>query len=181
MASAFTHAFFAAAMGGAYAPARAPARFWLLSMLCAVLPDADVLAFSFGIPYGSMLGHRGITHSLAFALALGFSVAALCFRDAPNRRALALFFSLATASHGVLDALTNGGLGVAFFAPFHGARYFFPFRPVEVSPIGIGSFFSEWGLAVIKSELLWVWLPASLTVGLVLTLRLLLRRARGRG
>jgi inner membrane protein len=145
-------------------------------MLCAVLPDADVLTFAFGVPYGSMFGHRGLTHSLAFALLLAFAVVALFFRDEPNRKALVLFFFLATASHGALDALTNGGLGVAFFAPFSGARYFFPFRPVVVSPIGVGSFFSEWGLAVIESELLWVWLPAGAVVSLVL----IFRRLRGR-
>ena len=141
-------------------------------MLCAVLPDADILSFAFGVPYGSMFGHRGITHSLAFALVLAFAVVFLFFRDAPNRKALVLFFFLATASHGALDAMTDGGLGVAFFAPFSGERYFFPFRPIVVSPIGIGSFFSDWGLAVIKSELLWVWLPASFVVALVLILRL---------
>ena len=171
MASAFTHAFFAAAMGGVYARGRVPARFWVLAMLCAVLPDADVLAFDLGIPYGSMFGHRGVTHSLAFALALGFASAALFFRDSPRRTSLALFFSLATASHAVLDALTNGGLGVALFAPFSGRRYFFPFRPIEVSPIGVGEFFGEQGLVVILSEVLWVWLPAGLCVALVLIFR----------
>ena len=176
MASAFTHAFFAAALGGMYATRRVPARFWVLAAACAVLPDADVLAFDFGIPYGSMFGHRGITHSLAFALLLGFAVSALFFRDSPNRRALAVFFSLATASHGALDAMTNGGLGVAFFAPFTGERYFFPFRPVEVSPIGVREFFGEWGLAVIRSELLWVWLPAGLCVALVVIFRRLTTR-----
>ena len=177
MASAFTHAFFAAAMGKVYAVGPQPARFWPLSMFCAVLPDADVLGFAFGVHYDSMFGHRGLTHSLAFALLLSCAVVALFFRDAPNKRALAAYFFLVTASHGALDALTNGGLGVAFFAPFSGERYFFPFRPVEVSPIGLGSFFSEWGVAVIKSELLWVWLPSALAVVIVLSLR----RLRGRG
>lgn len=172
MASAFTHAFFAAAMGEVYAARPQPARFWLLSVLCAVLPDADVVGFAFGVHYDSIFGHRGMTHSLAFALLLACAVIFLFFRDAPNRKALAVYFFLVTASHGVLDALTNGGLGVAFFAPFSSERYFFPFRPVEVSPIGLSSFFSEWGVAVIESELLWVWLPASLVVALVLILRL---------
>jgi inner membrane protein len=171
MASVFTHAFFAAAMGGAYARRPPSARFWLLAVLCAVLPDADVVAFAFGVPYGSMFGHRGLTHSLAFAAALGVAVAFVFFRDAPNRASLAIFFSLATASHAALDALTDGGLGVALLAPFGGGRYFFPFRPVRVSPIGAGAFFSEWGLAVIRSELLWVWLPAGLCLGAVLIFR----------
>jgi inner membrane protein len=61
-------------------------------------------------------------------------------------------------SHGLLDAMTDGGLGVAFFAPFHNERFFFPWTPIRVSPIGAG-FFSARGLTTLKSELLWVWLP----------------------
>ena len=129
------------------------------------------------IQRGGRLVPHGKLHGRAYLLA-GCAVVALFFRDAPNRKALAAYFFLVTASHGVLDALTNGGLGVAFFAPFSGARYFFPFRPVEVSPIGLSSFFSEWGLAVIESELLWVWLPASLLVAFVLIFRRLRGAAR---
>ena len=68
------------------------------------------------------------------------------------------FLFVCTMSHGVLDAMTNGGLGVAFFAPFHNERYFFPWTPIRVSPIGVG-FFSARGLATLRSELLWVWGP----------------------
>ncbi len=56
--------------------------------------------------------------------------------------------------------MTNGGLGVAFFAPFDNTRYFFPWRPIQVSPIGAKAFFSAAGWRVIKSELIWVWLPS---------------------
>ncbi len=35
--------------------------------VCSVLPDIDVLAFHFGIPYASEFGHRGFTHSIFFA------------------------------------------------------------------------------------------------------------------
>ncbi|HEX7809721.1 MAG TPA: metal-dependent hydrolase, partial [Thermoanaerobaculia bacterium] len=49
-------------------------------------------------------------------------------------------------------------LGVAFFSPFSNVRYFFPWRPIRVSPIG-PRFFSARGLATLQSELLWVWLP----------------------
>jgi inner membrane protein len=172
MASVFTHAFAAAAMGAVYAGGRSlPARFWMTAMLLAVLPDADVVAFFFGVPYGATFGHRGFTHSLAFALLAGAAAVALFFRDAEHKLSLALFFALATASHPLLDALTDGGLGVALLSPFSDERYFFPFRPVRVSPIGVSAFFSEWGLAVILSELLWVWLPCALVAGLVLLFR----------
>ena len=178
MPTVFTHSFFAAALGRIFFPGvRLPARFRVLAALCAALPDADVLAFFFRVPYGDVLGHRGFTHSLLFALLLAVGVVYVFFREARRKRALVLFFFLATASHGVLDALTNGGLGVAFFAPFDDGRHFFPFRPIQVSPIGVSRFFSEWGLAVVLSELLWVWLPALVAVALIV---LVSRRPHGR-
>ena len=62
--------------------------------------------------------------------------------------------------------MTTGGLGVAFFAPFDDTRYFFPWRPIPVSPIGVRRFFGERGLAVLAGELLWVWLPAAAVAAL---------------
>jgi inner membrane protein len=78
-----------------------------------------------------------------------------------GRLQLVLYFTLVILSHPLLDALTNGGRGVALLAPFSNERYFFPWRPIEVSPIGM-RFFSERGLSVIASEAVWVWLPALL-------------------
>ena len=68
------------------------------------------------------------------------------------------YFAAVTASHGILDALTDGGLGIAFFSPFDTHRYFFPWRPIQVSPIGPG-FFSARGVRVLASELRWIWIP----------------------
>ncbi|NIM12838.1 MAG: hypothetical protein GTO45_29905 [Candidatus Aminicenantes bacterium] len=53
-----------------------------------------------------------------------------------------------TASHGVLDAFTNGGLGIALLSPFDTTRHFSPWQPIEVAPIGIWAFFSDWGVKV---------------------------------
>jgi inner membrane protein len=85
---------------------------------------------------------------------------------------LLLFLFLATASHGVLDAMTTGGLGVAFFAPFDAGRYFLPWRPIEVSPLGVGRFLGARGVRVLASEALWVWLPAALLTASAWWLRL---------
>jgi inner membrane protein len=141
----------------------------VFSALCAVLPDADALGFYLGVPYNSMFGHRGFSHSLLFALILGLLVTELFFgNSAPFSRewwSLVAFFFIVTASHPLLDMLTNGGLGAAIFSPFNTARYFFPWRPVQVSPIGVTSFFTARGLAVITSELLWIWLPLTVVTG----------------
>jgi hypothetical protein len=87
--------------------------------------------------------------------------------------ALIAHFFLVTASHGMLDAMTDGGLGVAFFAPFDNGRYFFPWRPMLVSPIGIAPFFSRYGLDVLISEFVWIWIPIGVSV---LILRILQRK-----
>ena len=66
--------------------------------------------------------------------------------------------------------MTNGGKGVGFFIPFSTKRYFLPWRPIRVSPIGATNFAANAG-AVLRSELLWVWLPfaAIAFAGLTLT------------
>ena len=131
-----------------------------------MLPDIDVIGFSFGIQYGDMFGHRGLTHSLCFALLAG-GLAAWKIPSPksqapnPNRLTMFLWFTAVTASHGVLDALTNGGRGIAFFAPFSNHRYLFPWRPIQVSPIGAG-FFSSRGLNVLASEARWIWVPSAI-------------------
>jgi inner membrane protein len=174
VASAFSHAIAAGAIGAAFYRPGWPARAWILGAACAIAPDADVIGVALGVSLRSVFGHRGLSHSLVFAAVLAAIVVLVCFArmraGVPPAR-LWLYLFLATASHGVLDALTNGGPGVAFFAPFDNARYFFPFRPVVVSPLGIRPFFSEWGLRVIESELIWIWLPSLIFVVVVLGVR----------
>ena len=99
----------------------------------SLLPDLDVIAFRFGIPYAAPFGHRGASHSLAFAI-LSALVAWLLTRS--WRSTLAMFATV--LSHPLLDMLTDGGLGVAFFWPFTAERFFFPWTPLPVAPIGKG-------------------------------------------
>jgi inner membrane protein len=139
---------------------RLPRRVAIGGAVLTIVPDLDVAAFAIGIPYGHPLGHRGLSHSIVFALILS-ALATWLLRLDERRRVAFAFLFLCAVSHAVLDALTDGGLGVAFFAPFHNARYFFPWTPIRVSPIGAG-FFSERGMVTLKSELLWVWAPCLL-------------------
>lgn len=162
MASAFSHAIVAVTMGQAFQSKKLSWREMFLGAMCSVIPDLDVIGFHFGIQYGDVWGHRGLTHSLVFAALLAGSLVALWYRGKPAvaMTGLFIYFFLCTASHGVLDAMTNGGLGVAFFSPFDTTRYFLPVRPVLVSPIGIGEFFSAYGVQVLASEAAWIWLPS---------------------
>ena len=164
MASAFGHALTAIAIGSGFSKTIHNWKFVFIGIVCSILPDADVISFKLGIAYEAFWGHRGFTHSLLFSFALAVIVMTLFYREEKmfeKRWSLfLLYFFLATISHAVLDAMTNGGHGVAFFSPFSNERYFFLWRPIEVSPLGIGSFFSGRGLTVLKSEICWVGIPS---------------------
>jgi len=113
MASVFAHAVVGAALWPYFRTERLPRRAWVAGALLAAVPDVDVLGFGFGIAYGDPLGHRGLTHSLLFAAFLG-AVAALALTGRAGHRSvergrLWAYLALATASHGVLDAMTTGG------------------------------------------------------------------------
>ena len=178
MPSVFAHAIAGAAIGSVTVGGRSRAILWGLGAMCAVAPDLDVISLLLGVPYRHVLGHRGLSHSLFGAAVLAFAVTAVVRRTmpvSPSAPRLWVCFFLATASHGLLDAMTNGGLGVAFFAPFSDARYFLPWRPIFVSPISLTAFLSYYGLTVMWSELGWVWLPSALVFLASLALR---RRGR---
>lgn len=163
MASVFAHGFVAYAFGKSFTEEIYTKKLWILGIICSILPDADVIGFKFGIAYEDFWGHRGFSHSLLFALLLGILITFIFYNKkffTKTGFALLLYFTLCTASHGILDAMTTGGLGIAFFSPFDNTRYFFPWRPIQVSPIGASKFFSTWGVKVLLSELIWVALPA---------------------
>lgn len=176
MATAFTHALVGCALGGA-APSRLPRkRLAMAGALLAVLPDLDVVAFALGIPYGNPLGHRGFTHSIAFAAAAGGLTAFAVLGSRVRSRdglVVAGILALAGASHGFLDAFTDAGRGVGFWIPFDDTRYFFPWRPLATSPIGVEAFFQGRSLGILWDEMQWVWLP-------VLSLTALVARVRRR-
>ncbi|MGH9832857.1 MAG: metal-dependent hydrolase [Blastocatellia bacterium] len=138
-------------------------RLMLASILLPILPDADALLTPW-IPYHHPFGHRGFTHSLLFAALVGIITAYLAVRQnwSPGHSffKLAIFFALIAASHGLFDAMTTGGLGVAFFAPFDDARYFLPWRPIPVSPMSAAGLMAPRGLRAIRWEFALFWLFA---------------------
>lgn len=169
MPSLPTHIVAAVPIAASFYRPAVPRSLWLAAAVCACLPEIDVTGFRFGIEYGDLLGHRGLTHSLPFAAVASGLVTFGCYRVGAGPLSAGrvwLFLFLVSASHGALDAFTNGGLGVAFFSPFSEQRYFFPFRPIAVSPLSIGRFLSGRGARVLASEALWIWLPAALATAL---------------
>lgn len=172
------HVFVGMAAGRVIEPGAPPRRVaaWMVAMSAlSMLPDLDAVGFAFGVPYGAPWGHRGATHSPAFAVlvALAVAVVALAARW-PARRAAWLFACafVVVASHGVLDALTDGGKGVAFAWPLGTRRWFFPWRPIPVAPIG-GAVLGPRGRTVMLAECLYF---APFAIAALLPWRLLRRR-----
>ncbi len=106
-----------AALGEQAPPKRRAAQI-AVGAFIGILPDFDygLHAFIKG-PYG---WHHYFTHSFAFAAAVGVLTALVMGR--PSARTM-LAFSLATASHPVLDYFFTEGRGIALFWPFTDFRY----------------------------------------------------------
>lgn len=168
MPSIFAHAAAGAALAIAFSPVqRRPV--WLAGAVCAALPDIDALGRPFGnLGYESMFGgHRGFTHSVLFAVALGGAATCAVRGYASSRHArlrLWLAFALAFVSHGVLDALSTIGTGVAFWAPFSWTHYEFTWQPL--GEIGPGPYGPTRIFAILGNELFWVGLPALIVVAI---------------
>lgn len=168
MPTVFSHAAvgFIAAKGAA--EVNTPnARVAIASMALAALPDVDAL-FIDTIPYSHPFGHRGITHSLFFAAIIGviaaLALSKLEWSGQHSFKSMSVLFAIVIASHGFFDAMTNGGLGIAFFAPFDNTRYFFPWRPIPVSPLSAQGLANARGLRVIGWEagMFWTFAAAAL-------------------
>ncbi|HRI01206.1 MAG TPA: metal-dependent hydrolase [Saprospiraceae bacterium] len=125
-----------------------------LSILCSCIPDIDGIGFFAGIPYHSIWGHRGITHSILFAMLWSYLLSQYFLKDESRELKVQWFFHFfwCTISHSLLDSMTDGGLGVGFFLPFIDERYFIA-NFIPVSPMSIGFFSSIPGILFLLEEL----------------------------
>lgn len=160
MPSAFAHAVIPVATALGLGKKTISYRLMFLAIVCAILPDLDVIGFHFGVPYSAQWGHRGFTHSIFFAALMALIATSFSRQLKSHVIAVWLMVFLSTVSHPLLDMLTNGGLGVALYWPFTNERMFFDYRPVAVSPLSISQFFTEKAWLVIRSELIWIALPS---------------------
>jgi inner membrane protein len=176
MPSILTHAFVAGSLGATFPENSLPKRAIVAGIVCGILPDIDTLGHLVGIPLGSAWGHRGITHSLLFALAVSVAAAGIVGLSGRSPRRWAApwpYLLLCIASHGVLDAMTNAGAGVAFLEPFSDRRFFLPWHPIVGAPLNVSRLIGMKGIAIAVSEVRWVWIP-------MLVLVLIVREARQR-
>jgi inner membrane protein len=165
MPTIVSHAAVPLAIGLGLGEERIPRPLLVAGMIASMLPDADVILFRFGATYDTPWAHRGFSHSLAFAVVLGLAAAFALKRLAAPLVAFA-FVGVSAASHGLLDMITNGGHGIAVLWPFTDRRYFFDWRPIRVAPIDLSRFPAR-AAAIVRTELLWIWIPAAI-VGVAL-------------
>jgi inner membrane protein len=171
--STLSHAALAIAAGTVFSSRPKPRYFWPVSIACAIIADIDLVLFLCGVLYDHFFGHRGFFHSIFFGLLVGIVATKYVssFQQEPPGawiRYLALFFLL-SVSHGFLDALSNGSVGVALFSPFDPTRYFFPWQPISMVRAKV--FLTTWSFAAIRSELFWVWIPCFFVVGFTILVR----------
>jgi inner membrane protein len=169
MPTIITHSVIAVSTAAGFRYANLSLKLLVLSVVCSIIPDSDVFGYHWlYIPSNHFFGHRGFFHSPFFAALLSMFVITFFYRKevtfSKQWWSLALYFFILTTSHGILDALTNGGQGIALLSPFSNQRYFFPWTPIEVSPLNIKAFFSQRGLIVLKNEMIWIWAPSFLIV-----------------
>lgn len=174
MASIITHPAIPLGFRLAFGRDAVSNRLLLSGVIASVFPDLDSIGYWLGVPYESLLGHRGLSHSLIVAMLAGAAAAyAAPYLRATRGIAFAVVF-VSMASHGLLDAFSTGGEGIAFFSPFSNERHFLPWQRIRVSPIGVREFISKRGVVVLASEWKYVWLP-------ILLASLAVYRIRSRG
>ena len=168
MPTIITHAAVPLCLGLGLGSKAIPRGLLLAGMGLAMLPDADVLAFKFGVAYGDVLGHRGFTHSLLFAFVAPLLVAWLGHKrfKASLMRCCA-FLTVSLLSHSLLDSITTGGKGVGWLWPWSDERFFAPWQVIKVAPFALSRYTTPYGHQVILSELIWVWLPGVVVMGLL--------------
>lgn len=131
MPSSVAHASVAVLLAPLFGRDTIDRRVMATTAIAAAVPDVDAIGRPFHLGDVEWLGgHRAFTHSIFFALAAGIVAAVWCRRRSlanPNR--IALYVGLVVLSHGVLDAFTTYGAGVAFLAPFSMTRWKSSWQP----------------------------------------------------
>lgn len=161
MPTILTHAALPLIAAWGLGQGRIPRKLAWIGAAAAVVPDLDVFGRFMGISAESILGHRGVSHSIAAAACIALALSLVPVKGA-RWVVRAGFLFVAALSHGLTDMLTDGGKGVALFWPLSLKRMFAPVRPVEVSPILLRGFETGKFPLVIASELMWLIAPALL-------------------
>ncbi|HEY7373355.1 MAG TPA: metal-dependent hydrolase [Polyangia bacterium] len=126
----------------------------------ALLPDADVILVALGTCDAGACGHRGASHSLPLALAVGILAGIAAWRVGWPVLRTTLATTIAVASHALLDVLGAGGRGLPLLWPFSEERFMSPIRIFPDAPRG-SALLSRVGLLSLAIEFA-VFLPVML-------------------
>jgi inner membrane protein len=133
-----------ASSAGAGGDQRAWWRITAFAILAAVLPDLDIVVFLTLEPLG-MIPHRGISHSVLFAIASSSALTLIASRPPglARKRIWVVLFA-AALSHPALDYLMGAGPPVPFFAPFSERGLLSPLRLLPTAYYGraAGAYFT---------------------------------------
>jgi inner membrane protein len=121
----FTHLFLGGCLGHVALGKRAGRKAIWWGALADTVPDLDIFSGLFVHPVDALLIHRGITHSILFAILFSLTgsliLARLYKKDKIPWRSWCLVLALGTSSHLFIDSLTNYGTGL--LEPFSGLRF----------------------------------------------------------
>lgn len=167
MPSSPSHAVVAASVYAALLPRQQSLAKWAAAgAVIGVLPDLDSLVL-LGPELGVLMGgHRGVTHSIPFALIAGGTIGWL-FTVMTNQQTndgrlrTVLACQLALMSHGLIDCFTAYGPSVALWAPFSWDRVTAIWHPLDPS-LAISEANSVIGktAAGLWNEVVWLWIPS---------------------
>jgi inner membrane protein len=160
MPSLLGHAVAGLAITHSFSRARLPRRIWILAPLCAVAPDLDWFVSFLDYHKNHILNHRGVAHSLPGALLIAAAMLLIGFPRDQRRAQVWLCLTLAALSHGLMDACTAGGVGVALFMPFSDSRWSCLWQPIHVAPLPLGREDAYLFLLSLRAEAFWIGLPA---------------------
>ena len=158
MASVISHPAVPLALAVAIGPERVPPALTIVACAASALPDIDAIGCG-RRPYGHCSGIAASRTRSSSRWRRRSCVCSLFAGRGTKPWTTFLLVFASTASHGLLDALTTGGMGVCLLQPLFEISVIPPWRHL-VSPIGVGRFFSG-GLPGARSELLWIWLPSA--------------------
>ncbi len=163
-----THIVLGATIGEVIAGKQLGKKAMVIGAIAQSVPDFDFIMSIWLRPVDELLSHRGITHSILFALVIATTIGLLASKlKRPNNLSASkwmIFIALELFAHLILDGLNNYGVG--WFEPFSQQRISFnviyvadPFYSI---PLAIG--FIALVILSIKSPARRIWTALTLTL-----------------
>lgn len=173
-----THALVPLAATLAFVRPPIPWKLVIVAALAAAAPDVDWLfKHALHVAPNSIWAHRGATHSLFIALAVGL-LAVLAHRQLGVRPLPAgVVVAAAMASHGPLDMMTDAGQPVAFLWPLSSVRLFADWRPIHSGEVHMAHLFAQ-TTARFSYELLHIVIPMFVIAAMMRGFRMFILKSR---